>query len=224
MISLAAKAQEPTGIHQAEPVDGQETPATSTGHIDPDASGTTSLHPDYILPQRLCDPMLSQAADSLHLPPLTHNGSMPPIGMYPLHWGGWYAWELHKGLNVNMGASVFAQFGKNARHGAGFTQHLSAMYAMPLTDKLSIAVGGYLNNMYWAHDAYRDAGASAVLAYRFDEHWEAFLYGQKSITGSPFIPCPLDDLGELRDRIGAAVKYNFSPNFSVQVSVERGER
>ena len=128
---------------------------------------------------------------------------------------------------MNVGASVFAQFGKHARHGAGFSQNISAMYAMPLTDKLSLAVGGYLNNVYWAHDSYRDAGVSAVLGYQFDEHWEAYLYAQKSLVDNNkfhrFTPYPLYDMGELRDRIGAAVKYNFSPNFSVQLSVERDE-
>lgn len=179
---------------------------------------------DYVLPNRYDNDFLYQYRDSLHLPPLSFNGHVRPIGMYPLSWGGWYSWDLHKGLNVSVGASVFAQFGKHARHGAGFSQNFSAMYAMPLTDKLSLAIGGYMNNVYWAHDSYRDAGVSAVLGYQFDERWEAYLYAQKSLVDNKkFMPYPLYDMGELRDRIGAAVKYNFSPNFSVQISVERDE-
>ena len=181
-----------------------------------DTQGFTSSKNDFLYQHR----------DSLHLPPLTLNGYVP-IGMYPLSWGGWYWWDLHKGFNVNVGASVFAQFGKHARHGAGFSQNISAMYAMPLTDKLSLAVGGYFNNVYWAHDSYRDAGVSAVLGYQFNEHWEAYLYAQKSLIDNNkfhrFTPYPLYDMGELLDRSGAAVKYNFSPNFSVQLSVERDE-
>lgn len=221
---LGVSAQEPTGGTSVLE-DNKEVPTQdfvsdefyNSQTYKPSNSGyqeLTNLNNDFLYQHR----------DSLHLPPLTYNGHVMPIGMYPLSWGGWYWWDLHKGLNVNVGASVFAQFGKHARHGAGFSQNLTAMYAMPLTDKLSLAVGGYLNNVYWAHDSYRDAGVSAVLGYQFDEHWEAYLYAQKSLVDNKKImPYPLYDMGELRDRIGAAVKYNFSPNFSVQVSVERDE-
>jgi hypothetical protein len=161
--------------------------------------------------------------DSLNLPTMNSYGQVMPINMYPLYWGGWNEWDLHKGLNVSLGASVFAQFGKHAySHSAGFTQNISAIYAMPITDKLSFAIGGYFNNVYWAHDSYRDAGLSGVLGYRFDNHWEAYLYGQKSLVNNHDIPYSLYDMNAIGDRIGAAVKYNFNPNFSVQVSVEHG--
>ena len=65
------------------------------------------------------------------------------------------------------------------------------MYATPLNEKLSLARGGYLNNLYWQHNSMRDAGLSAVLGYQFDEHWEAYLYGQKSIVANGFTPYPL---------------------------------
>ncbi len=156
-------------------------------------------------------------ADSLHLPMLNNFGQTY-INMYPYDWLGCYDWRLHRGLNVNLGASVFATFGNNPWRGTGFTQSIAAMYAVPLTDNLSLAVGGYVNNMFWAHDAYHDAGLNAVLGYKFDEHWEGYLFGQKTIVHTP-IPMPLYDLHSISDRIGAAVKYNFSPSFSVQVTV-----
>jgi len=158
--------------------------------------------------------------DSLHLPLLTQYGQMPYLSYYPMSWNGYGNWALHKGLNMNLGASVFAAFGKNAPRGAGFAQNISAMYAMPLTDKLSIAIGGYFSNMYWSHDAYRDAGINAVLGYRFNEHWEAYLFGQKSLMDKK-IPMPFYDINGIGDRIGAAVKYNFNPSFSIQVSVSK---
>ena len=165
--------------------------------------------------------------DSLHLPPLTADGRVMPISRFPFYhygWAGMGTWDLHKGLNMSLSASVFAQFGKHAHHGAGFAQSLSAMYATPLTPKLSLAVGGYMNHVYWSHTPMRDAGLSAVLSYRFDEHWEAYLYGQKSLVSSNNIPWTLYDMGALGDRIGAAVRYNFNPSFSVEVSVEHGRR
>ena len=75
--------------------------------------------------------------------------------------------------------------------------------------------------MYWANSTFRDAGLTAVLGYKFDEHWEGYLYAQKSIVTNTPIPLYIQDLNDMGDRIGAAVRYNFSPNFSVQVSVEK---
>lgn len=164
-----------------------------------------------------------QNADTLNLPTLNMKGQVP-LMTYPYDgWWGFNNWTLHKGLNVNLGASVFAALGKGAPQGAGFAQDLSMMYALPLTKRLTLAIGGWVSNAYWAHDRFTDAGVSAVLGYKFDEHWEAYVYGRKSLVNKP-IPyrfCTMDDLG---DRIGTAVKYNFSPSFSVQVSVSMGQR
>lgn len=160
--------------------------------------------------------------DSLHLPSLAYSGTVPLMsGPYNMWWG-LDTWQLHKGLNLNVGASVFASFGKGAPKGAGFSQNLSLMYAMPLSKRISLAVGGWVSNAYWAHDRYTDAGLSAVLGYKFDEHWEAYVYGHKSLVNKP-VPYNFYTMQELGDRIGAAVKYNFSPNFSIQVSVEAGD-
>ena len=163
------------------------------------------------------------AGDTLHLPTLTADGHVMPMARYPFYhygWGGWNTWDLHEGLNVSLGAAIVAQFGKHARHGAGFGQNISAMYALPVTPRLSLAVGGYMNQLYWGGDVVRDAGVTAVMGYRFDDHWEAFLYGQKSLAGEKRMPMPFYDMGILGDRIGAAVRYNFNPSFSVEVSVE----
>ena len=162
--------------------------------------------------------------DSLHLPTLGYDGRVMSLSAFPYYRYGWSSWNLHEGLNVSLGASVFTEVGKHAHHGVGFAQSLSAMYAMPLSKdrKWSLAVGGYMSNVNWNHVSAREAGLSAVLGYRFDEHWEAFLYGHKSIVSSHDIPYPLYDMGALGDRIGAAVRYNFNPSFSVQVSVEHG--
>lgn len=159
--------------------------------------------------------------DSLHLPLMNALGSAPLINFMNESWWGMDMWRLHRGLNVNLGTSVFASFGKGAPKGAGFGQDLSLMYAVPLTNRLSLAVGGWVSNVYWAHDRFTDAGVSAVLGYKFDDHWEAYVYGRKSILNKP-MPYKFATMGELGDRIGAAVKYNFSPSFSLQVSVSAG--
>ncbi len=160
--------------------------------------------------------------DTLALPRLDRRGHVP-VGIYPMGWGGWHDWGLHGGLNLSVGLSAFVSFGKGPWKGVGFGQNISAMYAIPVTDRLSVAVGGYLDHLFWQRDSYVDAGLSAVIGYRFDEHWEAYLYGQKSLVRNR-MPMPLYDVGDIGDRIGATVKYNFSPTFSIQVSVETGTR
>ena len=167
--------------------------------------------------------------DSLHLPSIDHYGHVRPFSLPPYWFGRWDNWQLHSGLNISMGASVSAQFGKHSRSGVGFGQSLSAMYAMPLSDRASLAVGGYFNNLSWGRDNFRDAGVSAVFGYQFDEHWEAYIYAQKSLTNNMPTPLPLYSgmysMGGLHngwgDRIGAAVRYNFNPSFSIEVSLEK---
>lgn len=167
------------------------------------------------------DVYTTNGKDSLSLPPLNRYGGMR-LCSYPTDFLGLYDWDLHKGLNVNLGLSVFATFGKHTPKGAGFSQNIAAMYAVPLTGRLSLAVGGYFNNISWTGHIYRDAGFNAMLGYRFNERWEAYLYGQKSVTNNR-IPMPLYDMGDMGDRIGAAVRYNVSPSFSIQMSVSRSE-
>lgn len=186
--------------------------------------------------------------DSLNLPALNQYGQPETIGRYPMGFAGWNSWGLHKGLNAQIGASVFTQFGRGAHHGVGFQQDIALMYAMPITDKLSVAVGGYLNNVNFAGDNWHEAGVQAVLGYRFNEHWEAYIYGQKSISNNinnrlrysmidggydsmgclngfsrNFYGMPsysIYDLNNFGDRIGATVRYNFNNNMSIEVSVE----
>lgn len=167
--------------------------------------------------------------DSLHLLPLNTYGHVHPFSLSPYWFGRWDNWQLHSGLNVSLGASVSAQFGKHARSGVGFGQSISAMYAMPLSERASLAVGGYFNNLSWGRDNFREAGLSAVFGYQFDEHWEAYIYAQKSLANNHQAPLPLYSsmysLGGLHngwgDRIGAAVRYNFNPSFSIEVSLEK---
>ena len=220
-----AGAQEPDGqVKGTAIVAGQpETQPQAVHENDGDnaAQGLMQFAPDEY-GHRFFNPY-SMDADSLHLPPFTSDGRVI-VGRYPFYrygWGGIGTWDLHRGLNVSLGASVFSQFGRHAHHGAGFAQNVSALYAEPLTDKLSVAIGAYFNNVYWGRTEGRDAGVTGVMSYRFDDHWEAFLYGQKSFVNDRIIPYPLYDIEALGDRIGASVIYNFSPSFSLGVSVER---
>ena len=159
--------------------------------------------------------------DSLCLPRINSFGQVDSWHFSPYSWRYSMPWDLHEGLNMNFGLSMFAQLGKHSYGGVGFTQDISAMYVKPISNRLTIAVGGYFSNINWAHDSYRDAGLSAVIGYRFDEHWEAFVYGQKSLVNNHRMPYGLYNMQELGDRIGASLRYNVNPSMSIELSVER---
>lgn len=146
-----------------------------------------------------------------------------------------YGYNLHQGMNINVDLSAFYLSGKHL-HGGGFGQRISATYLKPLTEKLWVAAGGYLNNTFFKGDSFRDGGIYGMVGYKFDEHWEAYLYAQKSITNnyystpyynnwygySPFHSSFREGgFGTPgADVIGATLQYNFNPSFSVAVSVE----
>ncbi len=154
-----------------------------------------------------------------------------------------YGYGLHRGLNVSLDLSAFATFGKNTPHKGGFSQNINATYLAPLTrdGKLWIAGGGYFNNTFWGSDSYRDVGLYAILGYRFNEHWEAYVYGQLSVNnnysrygnlymGYPYYGWGWPATGIMplgygmgatgANVLGAGVKYNINKNFSVGVNVE----
>ena len=162
--------------------------------------------------------------DSLHLPRLNWRGQMP-YSVYP-YWG-WMSvpgyWTLHEGLNMSLSASVFASWGDSKYQGTGFSQDISAMYAMPLSKRLSLAMGGFFSNVSFDHGALRYGGLSAVLNYRFNDHWEAYLYGQKSLVETNR-QMPWWGMGNIGDRIGAGVIYHVNPTFSFEVNVEYFDR
>lgn len=168
----------------------------------------------------------------------------------PHAWHGGYRYDtygpwLHQGLNVKLDLSAFATFGKHARHGGGFGQSLSATWLQPVNDKLWVAAGGRVNNIIYGGDSYRDGSLYVMAGYRFNERWSAYVYAEKNITNNhgprfrydgygysdPLMsPYGYDPLGARlgafpydmmpADRVGAAVRYNFLPTFSMEVSVE----
>lgn len=151
------------------------------------------------------------------LPPLTYRGT---IATYP-YFGGFTSlgnWDLHPGLNASLSASAIFGLGKNS--GSGFANSAAVMYAGQIVPKLSFSIGGYSSFLDWGRHQMKDAGLSAMLNYRFDDHWEAAVFAQKSLM-EPRIPIQnLWWLGaDIGDKIGASVKYNVSPHFSLQLSV-----
>lgn len=144
-----------------------------------------------------------------------------PLSLYAMPGGAGISYQpLHDGLNISVGAAVTAEIGENSHGGVGFSQSVDAAYATQLTNRLFLTVGAYLNNMYWSGDHYMNAGLTASLHYSFDEHWMAFLYAQKTLYSSDFIPLTLMDQNDNGDRIGAGITYKFNQKLSVSMSVD----
>ena len=148
--------------------------------------------------------VLLQPDTTFSLPPLTYRGT---IATYP-----------YIGLNASFSASAIFGVGKHAS--SGFANSAAVMYAGQLMPKLSFSIGGYSSFLDYGRHQMKDAGLTAMLNYRFDEHWEAGIFAQKSMM-QPRMPLQNmwwlgDDFG---DKIGAMVKYNVNPNFSFQLSV-----
>lgn len=163
--------------------------------------------------------------DTLSLPTLDMHGH-PMIGGSWRMWGWgsmgyWMPWHVHEGLNLSLGASVFSTFGSgHTWSGAGFTQDVSAIYATRLNKRLSLAVGGYFNNMIWAHNTYRDAGFTATLGYDFNDKLTGYIYAQKSLVNNRPLPFYAYDMGNMGDRIGVALEYKITPAFTIGASFE----
>ena len=151
------------------------------------------------------------------LPPLTYRGT---IATYPYLGGftGFGNWDLHPGINASLSASAIFGLGRNSS--SGFANSAAVMYAGQLMPKLSFSIGGYTSFLDYGRHHMKDAGFSAMLNYRFDEHWEAAVFAQKSLM-QPRMPMQnMWWLGaDFGDKIGAMVKYNINPHFSVQLSV-----
>ena len=84
-----------------------------------------------------------------------YSGTINNNDVYYPYWNygeGFDLWRLHKGLNVNLSASVFANLGRGYSHSAGFTQDVSLMYVTDLSPKATLAIGGYINNVTYSGD------------------------------------------------------------------------
>ena len=152
------------------------------------------------------------------LPPLTYRGTIATYPYIGSMFTGLGNWELHPGLNASLSASAIFGLGNNS--GSGFANSVAVMYAGQIMPKLSFSIGGYSSFLDWGRHQMKDAGLTAMLNYRIDEHWEAAVFAQKSLMQ----PCmPLQQMwwlgADFGDKIGASIKYNINPNVSVQFSV-----
>ena len=67
------------------------------------------------------------------------------------------SWQLHSGLNAQLGTSVTVGFGKHSPRGVGIGTHAAFLYAASLTPKLSLAGGISSETLDWGGIKLRNA-------------------------------------------------------------------
>ena len=96
----------------------------------------------------VASPEMVLSEDSLSVPlasPVSFSNQLRPFGMYgitPFDYN-FATWELHKGFNASIGLNVTFSPSKWAPSGVGFGQDFAFMYAVPVSDRLSVAAGLY---------------------------------------------------------------------------------
>lgn len=170
------------------------------------------------------------AADSLATPPAEEVRAFllraPGFDATDPFWrdGSSASWWLHEGFNAQFSMSLSVGFGKGALKGVGFGQSAAFAYALPLTDRLSVAAGVYADNWDWGPLRLTEGGVAATVAYRLTDAVSVYAYGTKSFfprhkfPGGNAFPLFLRPGG---DRIGAMLDFKLGHNASIQVSVER---
>lgn len=132
---------------------------------------------------------------------------------------GYATWELHEGFNASVGLSVTFSPGSSVLSGAGFGQDAAFMYAVPLTDRLSVAGGIYASNFSWGPVSRRDVGFAGVAAFKVNERISLYAYGNKT-----FMPQRSQSRytlpGFAPDRVGGMVNFKLGTSSSFSIGLE----
>lgn len=167
---------------------------------------------------------LSTTKDSLSVPlssPIPQPGFIAPFGMYgitPFDYG-YATWQLHKGLNASIGLNLTFSPSRYAPSGVGFGQDATFMYAIPVTDRLSVAGGLYASNMDWGFLRYHTVGIAGVAAYKLTDRISIYAYGNKSFTPKRslyYYPLP----NYAPDRIGGMINFKVGESSSFSIGIE----
>lgn len=171
-------------------------------------------------------PVQSLAADTLSVPLVSPvvppSAAYSPFSMYgvsPFSYHGFGTWELHKGFNASLGMSLTFSPSKYAPSGVGFGQDAAFLYALPLSNRVSIAGGLYASNMDWGRYNCRTIGVAGIAAFKVNERISIYAYGNKSIMPkrSPLY-YPTIDFNP--DRLGGLVNFKLGESSSISVGVE----
>lgn len=139
---------------------------------------------------------------------------------------GLCAWNLHPGLNGQVGAGINVGFGKhNPWKGASFFSTLAGLYVFPTSKngKWTGAAGGYLvNHRLWGQQV-NSAGIMGLVDYRINDKMSAtgFLMHDFGIFGKNdrMGYCPIPGLDNPATTIGAAMNMKLCEKAILSVGV-----
>lgn len=164
------------------------------------------------------------SVDTLSVPlvsPIVQAGYYPfsMYGISPFAYHGFGTWELHKGFNASLGMSLTFSPSKYAPSGVGFGQDAAFLYAVPLSNRVSVAGGLYASNLDWGRYNCQTVGVVAIAAFKVNERISIYAYGNKSIMPkrSPLY-YPMIDFNP--DRLGGLVNFKLGESSSISVGVE----
>lgn len=188
-------------------------------------------------------PIAAEDAETVKAEPLSDDGEMPQAARYrnlscdtislPMpfafgrptlfsHWNSafpmWGAtnyWDVHEGLNGQIGAGVMFGFGKNNPFkGASFFNDVSLLYAKSLGERWTLAVGGTMSRFRMWDETMLTGSATVLANYKFNEHLNATLSASyhDTLNDKPYLPL-MDKCAE----IGADINYKFNNGVTVGI-------
>ncbi len=129
-------------------------------------------------------------------------------------------WQLHSGLNAQLGTSVTVGFGKHSPRGAGIGTHAAFLYAVPFGQRFSVAAGVGTETLDWGRMKIRNAELMGVAAYKVNDFVNVYAYGSKSLLDeSQCRMSPYRSFG--KERWGGAVDFSLGRNVFVQFGIEQ---
>lgn len=136
----------------------------------------------------------------------------------PFGWGT--TWDVHEGFNAQIGMGVIVGFGKNNPFkGASFYTDLSLIYAKPVSEHWTLALGGTLSRFKFFNDNVFTGSVFALGNYRFNEHWSASVYASYNHMPECARMYDFTTFNENCARIGGEVTYRFNEKFSMSLGL-----
>lgn len=132
-------------------------------------------------------------------------------------------WQLHSGLNAQLGMNVSVGFGKHSPRGVGIGSDATFLYAQPIGRRLAIAAGVGMHTLDWGGWRQHNASLLGVAAYRVNDFVNIYAFGEKSLVpGAQKSFRNYPDFAE--DRWGGAVDFKLGDHVFVQFGVSQSRR
>ena len=139
-------------------------------------------------------------------------------GIVPVSYG-YSPWILHKGFNASAGLSLTFSPSRFSPSGVGFGQEAAFLYAIPVTNRISVAGGLYANHLNWGFMNYKQVGLTGIVGFKLTERINFYAYGNKSfIPNNPCLEYAVPTFSS--DRLGGMFRFKVGENSSFSIGIE----